>query len=81
MGRLHHMDLSDPDIYNEAKDLNWVDIYRVCGELAVSRSIGDKDYKGFVKGQEITEFYLWPENHDHVRWWQFNFYLHAHSCA
>ena len=40
MGRLHRMDLSDPLVIGKAKEVNWVTIHRVCGELAVSRSIG-----------------------------------------
>ena len=40
VGRLHMMDLSDPVVRDKAKQVNWVTIHRVCGELAVSRSIG-----------------------------------------
>jgi hypothetical protein len=28
--------------------VQWVTIHRVCGELSVSRSIGDPDFKGFT---------------------------------
>lgn len=28
--------------------MQWVTIHRVCGELSVSRSIGDPDFKGFT---------------------------------
>ena len=30
------------------KRVQWVTIHRVCGELSVSRSIGDPDFKGFT---------------------------------
>lgn len=30
------------------KRVQWVTIHRVCGELSVSRSIGDPDFKGFA---------------------------------
>lgn len=45
VGRLHHMDLDDPSIRQRAQQLNYVDIYRVNGELCVSRALGDLDYK------------------------------------
>ncbi len=47
MSRLHSMDLQDPEIRQEALEqvVKWITIYRVNGELAVSRSIGDPDYK------------------------------------
>lgn len=47
MARLRQMDLDDPVIRQSAEQVvRWVTIYRVNGELAVSRSIGDPDYKG-----------------------------------
>ena len=45
VGRLHHMDLDDPTIRQRAQQLNYEDIYRVNGELCVSRALGDLDYK------------------------------------
>lgn len=48
MGQLQCMDLSDPTIVQGVeRRVKWVTITRVCGELAVSRSIGDPDFKGF----------------------------------
>jgi serine/threonine protein phosphatase PrpC len=63
MGRLHRMDYDDPVAVDKAKNMQWVTIYRLCGELAVSRSIGDMDYKGFTKDQIVDAFFLWPDNH------------------
>jgi hypothetical protein len=60
------MDLSDPLVRNKAQEVNWVTIHRVCGELAVSRSIGDPDYKNFVPGEKVDAFFNWPEGHDQV---------------
>lgn len=66
MGRLHRMDLSDPLVRDKAQQVNWVTINRVCGELAVSRSIGDPDYKSFQPGAKVDSCFLWPENHNQV---------------
>ena len=42
MSRLHQMDLSDPEIREQAeKKVKWVEISRVNGELAVARALGD----------------------------------------
>ena len=47
MARLRQMDLNDPVIRQSAEQVvRWITIFRVNGELAVSRSIGDPDYKG-----------------------------------
>ena len=46
--------------------VDWVTIYRVCGEIAVSRSIGDPDYKSFIPGEKVNAYFLWPETHDQV---------------
>lgn len=67
MGRLHRMDLSDPVVRDKAEKVNWTTIHRVCGEIAVSRSIGDPDYKTFVPGKKVTDaFFLWPKDHDQI---------------
>ncbi|CAN0369906.1 unnamed protein product, partial [Discosporangium mesarthrocarpum] len=48
--QLKQMDLHDPAIRATAKDhVKWTTITRVCGELSVSRAIGDRDFKGFTK--------------------------------
>eukprot|EP00595_Chromulina_sp_UTEXLB2642_P002617 CAMPEP_0196761802 /NCGR_PEP_ID=MMETSP1095-20130614/1099_1 /TAXON_ID=96789 ORGANISM="Chromulina nebulosa, Strain UTEXLB2642" /NCGR_SAMPLE_ID=MMETSP1095 /ASSEMBLY_ACC=CAM_ASM_000446 /LENGTH=423 /DNA_ID=CAMNT_0042111777 /DNA_START=906 /DNA_END=2177 /DNA_ORIENTATION=- len=65
-GRLHMMDLSDPIVVDKAKNLNWVVIHRICGEIAVSRSIGDPVYKNFIPGAVVDEFFSWPEGHDRI---------------
>lgn len=66
MGRLHRMDLSDPLIKSKAEKVNWTTIHRVCGELAVSRSIGDPFYKSLIPGQPHNAYFLWPEGHNTI---------------
>ncbi|CAI5735606.1 unnamed protein product [Peronospora farinosa] len=63
LSKLHSMDLSDPEIQQKAERVvKWVTIYRVNGELAVSRAIGDCDYKG--KALSKYEYWAFPEGHD-----------------
>ena len=50
----------------QAGDITWTTINRVCGELAVSRSIGDPDYKGFIPGDRVTAYFCWPSGHSEV---------------
>ena len=64
MGRLHRMDLSDPVIRDKAQKVSRVTIHRVCGELAVSRSIGDPDYKNFIPDKKVDALFNWPEGHN-----------------
>lgn len=66
MYRLHQMDLSDPVVRDKAKGLSFVTINRVCGEISVSRSIGDPDYKRFTPGEVVNSPFLWPDKHDQV---------------
>jgi serine/threonine protein phosphatase PrpC len=59
--RLRHMDLSDPRIREAAlKSFNYITVSRVNGELAVSRALGDPDYK-----RPAQDAYPWffPEGH------------------
>lgn len=64
MSKLHSMDLSDPEIQQKAERVvQWVNIYRVNGELAVSRAIGDIDYKG----DALTRYEYWAYPDDHPR--------------
>jgi serine/threonine protein phosphatase PrpC len=58
------MDLNNPAIREKAKAVSWVTIHRVIGDIAVSRSIGDPDYKGFVPGEVVNECLAWPPGHD-----------------
>jgi hypothetical protein len=44
IGRLHRMDLNDPLAVDRAQNMNWTIIHRVCGEISVSRSIGEIIY-------------------------------------
>jgi hypothetical protein len=66
MYRLHRMDLSDPDVRDKANQISWVTINRVCGEISVSRSIGDPDYKRFTPGEVVNSPFNWPEKHNQV---------------
>jgi hypothetical protein len=64
--RLHRMDLSDAVVRDKANQISWVTINRVCGEISVSRSIGDPDYKRFTPGSVVNAPFSWPEKHDQV---------------
>lgn len=67
LARLHIMDLSDPLVRDKASGVQFVLINRVCGELAVSRSIGDPAYKGFTPGAEVDDdFFFWPDDHNRI---------------
>jgi serine/threonine protein phosphatase PrpC len=67
MGRLHRMDLNDPLAVDRAQNMSWTTIHRVCGEISVSRSIGDPDYKNLVPGMKQEDWYFrWPEGHSQV---------------
>lgn len=49
--------------------MKWVTINRVCGELSVSRSIGDPDFKGFEDegGGGVPDFpFNFPASHSGV---------------
>ena len=63
MGRLHRMDLTDPLVRDIASQVKFVTIYRVCGDLAVTRSIGDPDYKNVTPGETVQQWFQWPETH------------------
>lgn len=53
VGRLHAMDLEDPEISGVAHErVRLNEIHRVCGEVAVTRAIGDVDFKGWSKLNE-----------------------------
>ncbi len=68
IGKLRRMDLQqeDPYILSLAKQIDWTSVHRVCGDVAVSRSIGDIDYKGFSAppGAVSYDYFNWPENHN-----------------
>ncbi|KAJ1402316.1 phosphatase 2C-like domain-containing protein [Ochromonadaceae sp. CCMP2298] len=66
MGRLHRMDLSDSRVAEKAAQVTWTTINRVCGEISVSRSLGDPDYKRFAPGQPVSALFCWPEGHPRV---------------
>jgi serine/threonine protein phosphatase PrpC len=63
MGRLHLMDIADPLVRRLAEKISFVTIHRVCGDLAVTRSIGDPDYKRVVPGAPVSQWFPWPEQH------------------
>lgn len=60
------MDLEDEYILEKANEIQWTYIHRVCGEISVSRSIGDIAYKGFIPGQVVADPFAWPSHHDQV---------------
>jgi serine/threonine protein phosphatase PrpC len=66
MARLHLMDIQDPLVNSLARNIDFVSIYRVCGDLAVTRSIGDPDYKSVIPGQPVTHWFPWPDGHDKI---------------
>ncbi|GBG24247.1 Protein phosphatase 1B [Hondaea fermentalgiana] len=60
--KLHRVDLDDPDIRERVKRrFNYVETSRVNGELAVSRALGDVDYK-----KPAQDEYQWffPSTHE-----------------
>lgn len=66
LGRLRMMNMEDPFVRKKAEKLDWVMIHRICGEISVSRSIGDPIYKNFIPGQVVQEYFCWPEGHDMI---------------
>ncbi len=47
--------------------MNWVTIHRVCGEIAVARSIGDMNYKGLNLNSKLDDdMFRWPDQHNQV---------------
>lgn len=57
--KLHHTDLKDADIRAKAqKNFSWIQTSRINGELAVSRAIGDANYKGERKHRYD---WFWPD--------------------
>jgi serine/threonine protein phosphatase PrpC len=76
--QLKQMDLSDPLIRSTATShVKWTTISRLCGELSVSRAIGDTEFKGFKqedgqggerKGKEPVDptLFSWPKGHSGV---------------
>ena len=61
------MDLKDPLVREKAQTVDFTTIRRVCGDLAISRSIGDPDYKGLglenATNSDIPSFFNFPEGH------------------
>lgn len=64
MGQLHRMDLEDPEISAlVGEKVKWVTISRVCGELAVTRSLGDADFKDMLMKKKQDLFFAFPKDH------------------
>lgn len=67
LGRLHNMDLDDPEISATAQDrVRLNEIHRVCGEVAVTRAIGDVDFKGWAgpaADSKPAPFFQYPPGH------------------
>mmetsp|Transcript_17872 Transcript_17872/g.28977 ORF Transcript_17872/g.28977 Transcript_17872/m.28977 type:complete len:814 (-) Transcript_17872:68-2509(-) len=61
LDRLHRMELHDPLVREKArKQIDYVEISRINGELAVSRALGDIDYK---KPAQDNYSWFFPPNH------------------
>lgn len=59
MGQLHHMDLEDPEMVSQAEDVvQWQTISRVCGDLGVSRALGDPDFKVYKNNKNKNKIAL-----------------------
>ena len=65
VGRLRSMDLEDPEISRSIQDrVRLNEIHRVCGEVAVSRALGDVDFKGWTSSSEREPpCFAYPEGH------------------
>ena len=66
VGRLHSMDLDDPEILEHAHErVRLNEIHRVCGEVAVTRAIGDVDFKGWGSDRRDrpSPCFVYPEDH------------------
>lgn len=64
VGRLHAMDLDDPEISECAHERVRLNvIHRVCGEVAVTRAIGDVDFKGWGNGTKQAPAFAYPPGH------------------
>jgi len=47
--------------------MTWVTIHRVCGEIAVARSIGDADYKSIPVNVKLSDkLFFWPIEHSQI---------------
>ena len=59
------MDLEDPEISRSIQDrVRLNEIHRVCGEVAVSRALGDVDFKGWTSSSEREPpCFAYPEGH------------------
>jgi len=69
--KLHRMDLNDPMIRERAsRQFNYVEISRVNGELAVSRALGDIDYKA---PRQDNYSWFFPQEHPAFGEKQFTF--------
>jgi serine/threonine protein phosphatase PrpC len=57
------MDRSDPFVarrLDRGQDKLWTIVSRICGELGVSRALGDPDYKGIDRMNQSTNDWAWP---------------------
>ena len=61
------VDMTDPEIQQvvglRLDDDKSYEVSRVVGDLSVSRSIGDPDYKNFVPGEKVDLCLPWPKGH------------------
>ena len=60
--RLKNMDLNDPFIKKKALGKNFMHIFRVNGDLGVSRAFGDPEFKEPLQSSPQA-YWSWPKGH------------------
>ena len=66
ISRLRHMDLKDPFVKRKAQGQDFVEVYRVNGDLGVSRSFGDPEFKEKYLQNDPGTLWNWPKDHSRI---------------